>query len=117
MADMEKATAVGELIARFVEKQTALEQHFLLHMHGDTGELVTELPDDLALSYRLDRRKPQRLFFMLGYLVFFFFFFLVCFVLPVAGVSQTWSIYLVWHTFQNFRERNVRNTFLPKCAQ
>ena len=80
MADMEKATAVGELIARFVEKQTALEQHFLLHMHGDTGELVTELPDDLALFYRLDRWKPQRLFFMLGYLVFFFLFsfFITC---------------------------------------
>ena len=74
MADMEKATAVGELIAHFVEKQTALEQYFLLRMHGDTGELVTELPDDLALYYRLDRRKPQQLFFMLGYSAFFLYY-------------------------------------------
>ena len=74
MADMEKATAVGELIAHFVEKQTALEQYFLLRMHGDTGELVTELPDDLALYYRLDRRKPQQLFFMLGYPALFLYY-------------------------------------------
>ena len=92
MADMEKATAVGELIARFVEKQTALEQHFLLHMHGDTGELVTELPDDLALSYRLDRRKPQRLFFMLGYLVFFFVLFCITCCRCVANMVDLFSL-------------------------
>ena len=78
---MEKATAVGELIARFVEKQTALEQHFLLYMHGDTGELVTELPDDLTLPYRLDRRKaPTTLLYagLPGLFFFFFFFFFFC---------------------------------------
>ena len=71
---MEKATAVGELIGRFLEKQPALEQYFLLRMQGDTGELVTDLPDDLALYYRLDRRKPRQLFFMLGYPVFFLYY-------------------------------------------
>ncbi|KAK7112593.1 uncharacterized protein [Littorina saxatilis] len=72
--DMEKAIAVGELMGRFVTKQTALNEYFLLRMRGDTGELVTELPEDLALYYRLDRSKPNQLFFMLGYPVFFLYY-------------------------------------------
>ncbi|KAL8610293.1 hypothetical protein ACOMHN_062025 [Nucella lapillus] len=69
--DLEKAKASGDLMVKMVEGQPAMEGHFLLHVNGDTGDLVPDGPDDLRLFYRLLNNEPQELFFQLGYPVYF----------------------------------------------
>ncbi|KAL8582923.1 hypothetical protein ACOMHN_057076 [Nucella lapillus] len=66
--DLEKAKASGDLMVKMVEGQPAMDRHFLLHVNGDTADLV---PDHLRLFYCLLNNEPQELFFQLGYPVYF----------------------------------------------
>ena len=58
-ADLEKARSSGDLMVRMVEQQPELDQYFLLHVNGETGQLVRDGPEGLRLYYRLLRSEPK----------------------------------------------------------
>ncbi|XP_076460039.1 uncharacterized protein LOC143293053 [Babylonia areolata] len=69
--DVEKAKSSGDLLVRMVDQQPALDQYFLLHVDGETGQLVQEGPADHRLFYRLLTTEPNECFYQLGYPVYF----------------------------------------------
>ena len=46
-------------MVRMVEQQPELDQYFLLHVNGETGQLVRDGPEGLRLYYRLLRSEPK----------------------------------------------------------
>nr|KAG5709504.1 hypothetical protein BaRGS_023186 [Batillaria attramentaria] len=72
MGDLEKATKTGDLMVRMVAQQPALDQYFVLHVRGDSGELIQEgFPEGRRRYYRLERKEPKELYYQLGYPVYF----------------------------------------------
>ncbi|KAK7112592.1 uncharacterized protein [Littorina saxatilis] len=69
--DLEKAKTSGDLMVRIVEEQPALDQYFLLHVNGETGQLVPKEPEGRRKWYRMVRDDPNELFYQLGYPVYY----------------------------------------------